>query len=212
MKTVRIALTAAMLLSLHATSFSMESTEQQTPVRRLSHDGTRKVLTGYSGGMFGSGIDTLDKLGQTYADGYVYALGSDADAPNRWAQVGEKDIKTPAHAQKFIDAVQAKGWILPEEALQPSINILSKESEAAFIRSNQIIIAQMIALKKCDEISHEDTNNLLILAVNAKKLREIHNLNYPSQKIKKNKLILKNPSQITNENIHLVIKNFVEKK
>lgn len=212
MKTVRIALTAAILLSLHATSFSMESTEQPTLVRTLSHDGTRKVLTGYSGGMFGSGIDTLDKLGQPYADGYIYALGSDEQAPIRWAQVGKKDIKTLAHAQKFVAAVQAKGWILPKEALQPSTNILSKESEAAFIRSNQIIIAQMIALKTCAEITHEDTNNLRVLAVNAQKLRDFHNLNYPSQIIKKSTLILKNPSQITNENIRLVIKNFVEKK
>lgn len=132
MKTFRIALTAAMLLSLHATYFCMESTEKPALTRTLSHDGTRKVLTGYSGGMFGSGTDTLNKLGQEYAPGYVYALGSDDQAQSRWENVGKHDIKTLDHASKYIAAIQAKGWNISEDALQPSHDLIKadRKSEA----------------------------------------------------------------------------------
>lgn len=195
MKTFRIALTATMLLSLHATSFCMESTEKPALTRTLSHDGTRKVLTGYSGGLFGSGIDTLNKLGQEYAPGYVYALGSDDQAQSRWENVGKHDIKTLEHAQKYITAVKAKGWNMSADALQPSRDLIKadrnnkrEQSITYFNKLNeqglQLIYACAEKQKQKDSYTPldlqdlEDLTNLQELQAQARAHKDLHNATY----------------------------------
>ena len=131
MKIARIVLTATMLLSLKSTLFC---SEKATLTRTKSHDGTRD-------GLFGSGLDTLAKLGNPYGS-QVYALGSDEKAPERWALVG-KTIKTLELAQKFNTAVTEKGWDLPEDAIKPSLDLINAENE----RLQVIIDAENLKVK-----------------------------------------------------------------
>lgn len=195
MKTFRIALTAAMLLSLHATYFCMESTDKPALTRTLSHDGTRKVFTGYSGGMFGSGIDTLNKLGQEFAPGYVYAIGSDEHAQSRWENVGKHDIKTLEHAHKYVAAVQSKGWNMSEDALKPSRDLIKadrnnkrelsvKSFNALNEKGLQLIYACAERQKQKD--SHtpldlqdlDNLTNLQELQAQARAQKDLHNKTY----------------------------------
>lgn len=209
MKTFRIALTAAMLLSLHATYFCMELTDKPTLARTLSHDGTRKVLTGYSGGMFGSGIDTLNKLGQEYAPGYVYALGSDDQAQSRWENVAKNNIKTVEHAIKYIAAAKAKGWNISEEALQPLHDVLKTDFE----NKNKAIASFVTALhaKAQKDVKDKDVEFLKELVNSAKESQQTYNTHFPHQAIAKSDLNLKTAKYMNEKNIHEYIKNFMAK-
>lgn len=132
MKIARIVLTATILFSLKSTLFCSSSAAIEPEivtapvlVRRKSHDGTRD-------GHFGSAADTFSKLGQTYKGAFglgeeqIYDLGSDEQAPARWASFG-KTIKTLSDAQKWVQAVAKKGWSLPAESMQPSLDIIAAD-------------------------------------------------------------------------------------
>lgn len=142
MKKFCMVLTVSILLS-QITSFCSQSKESGSTLKRtLSHDGTRKTAFDNSGGMFGSGLDTLEKLGQPFGKNHIYALGSDAQAETRWAEVGKKDIKTLAHAEKFVAAVTAKGWNLSTDAMQPSYDLIISDVK----EKNNTLIQQQTAL------------------------------------------------------------------
>ena len=224
MKTIHMVLIAAISLSAHATSFCMESTPTKvTPlVRKNSHDGTRRSVLGNSGGMFGSGIDTLEKLGQPFGKDHVYALGSDADAPNRWAQVGKKDIKTLVHAIKFKNAIEYKGWNLPAEALQPSLELIEADrqvniaaSSSLFNSSDQKLAASLLALqaryKNREKEDAQAVEDLKTLALEIHTMKINHNKNYPDSRIELDPCV-KHPKNITLKTLAPFVENFSAKQ
>jgi len=158
MKKMNMLLTAAALLSLQSTSYCSEGSELDdniqapTLTRVKSHDGTRD-------GMFGSGLDTLTKLGTSYGE-QVYAPGSDDQAYGRWAEVGSQ-IKTLDHAQKYTQVTEERGWIFTAESMTPSQSLIDtenqrvhavkqaqlEEADAKYIALNQVSKAALKAVQ-----------------------------------------------------------------
>lgn len=232
MKIFRIALTAVMLLSLHVTSFCMDQTDRP---RKNSHDGTRIEFFGNGGGLWGSGTDTLDKLGQPYGNNHVYGPGSDPDAINRWSEVGKNKIKTVAHAQAYIQAMKAKGWTLPKDAMQPSLDLIksiefddnqdliedyaltAEQSFCQFTHANRQVLQLLYTLDKSSAISCDKVDLLKNYAKQAIDLRNHHNEKFANQdienkNIKRTDLIVQKPHNLTEKNIKLFIKNFMDKQ
>ncbi len=162
MKTARMILTATMLLSLNATSYCSQSQNSANDVitapRQNSHDGTRD-------GLFGSWSDTLDKLGKPYGN-QIYALGSDEKAPERWAHAG-KQITKFDHAIKFMKAITAKGWSLPQEALTPSTKIIQGHYSQQKKEADALIAAAVIRLQAFEATEKELAAKLRTLQVAA---------------------------------------------
>lgn len=141
MKIARILLTASILFSLKSTLYcsqedpidvkSHDTQESTAPtnsiVRKKSYDGTRD-------GYLGSAQNTFNNLGQSYTGPFgtedkIYDFGSDELAHLRWAEFG-KTIKTLSDAKKWIAAIERKGWSLPQDCMQPSLDIITADKES----------------------------------------------------------------------------------
>lgn len=133
MKIARIVLTATIALSFSATSYSMEN---EGPKRTICtqaevkkghfHDGTKS--------WFGSGEDTIDKLGQKYGS-QEYGPGSDDETESRWANIGRRLNRSSnservklLRAKRFLKLAEERGWNLPQDALMPSQNLVDAEN------------------------------------------------------------------------------------
>jgi hypothetical protein len=140
MKISRIFLSAMILFSMQSSLFGMRATDdkgvvvvqEQTRVRRKSHDGTRD-------GRFGSAEDTFVKLGTSYnplfgPQNQVYDIGSDEHAPARWVKFGET-IKTVPDAEKWIDTIERKEKECPTVDWTPLQE--SKENAQSIIASDR---------------------------------------------------------------------------
>lgn len=161
MKISRIFLPAMILFSMESSLFGMRPSrddkdvvvvEEQTHVRRKSHDGTRD-------GKFGSAQDTFSKLGTSYnplfgTQNQLYDIGSDEHAPTRWATFGAT-IKTLADAEKWVKTVTRKekecptvNWTPLQESKENAQSIIATDRHNRFTQLNAQITKDLLDAHK----------------------------------------------------------------
>lgn len=83
------------------------------------HDGTKS--------WFGSGLDTLDHLGEKFLN-QEYGPGSDDETESRWENVGKK-INRIDRATKFLQLAKERQWNLAEEDLKRLEKLVTAEKQ-----------------------------------------------------------------------------------